>query len=238
VFFHFFFPSWILKAAMIIMGTNPRTSYFQPLKGVYMAIIRTIEELESMYSRPGIRAMQKSLTSLDKHCKRFIELSPFVLLSSASASGSMDCSPRGGEPGFIKVFDDQTLLIPDRPGNNRLDSLHNLIETRKIGLLFLIPGVDETLRINGIAELSTAGDLLDLCIEQEKQPKLVIRVLIEEAFLHCAKALMRSGLWSDESRVDRNIMPTMGKMLKEQLQSEAPEETQEQMLERYKKSLY
>ncbi|MGH1366250.1 MAG: pyridoxamine 5'-phosphate oxidase family protein [Calditrichia bacterium] len=203
-----------------------------------MAIIRTIEELESMYNRPGTRAVQKSLTSMDKHCKRFIELSPFVLLSSSSQNGDMDCSPRGGEPGFIKVFDDRTLLIPDRPGNNRLDSLHNLIETKKIGLLFLIPGVDETLRINGIAELSTDPELLNLCVEQEKQPKLVVSVSVEEAFLHCAKALMRSGLWSDESRVNRNIMPTMGKMLKEQLQSATPEETQEEMLERYKKSLY
>lgn len=203
-----------------------------------MSIIQSIEQLESMYNKPGIRASKKSLTELDKHCRRFIELSPFVLLSSVSADGDLDCSPRGGAPGFVKVFDDKTILIPDRPGNNRLDSLHNLIETGKIGLLFLIPGVDETLRLNGSVELRTDSELLEICVEQEKQPKLVISVTVEEAFLHCAKALMRSKLWSDESRVERSVMPTMGKMLKEQLQSEDPEESQEDMIKRYEKALY
>lgn len=203
-----------------------------------MSAIQSIEQLESMYNKPGIRASQKSLIELDKYCRQFIELSPFVLLSSVGGEGDLDCSPRGGAPGFVTVLDNKTILIPDRPGNNRLDSLHNLIETGKIGLLFLVPGVDETLRLNGSVELRTDPELLEKCIEQDKQPKLVLSVTVEEAFLHCAKALMRSKLWSDESRVERSVMPTMGKMLKEQLQSEDPEESQEDMIKRYQKSLY
>ena len=203
-----------------------------------MSVIQSIEQLESMYNKPGIRASNKSLTALDKHCRRFIDLSPFVIISSVGSNGDLDCSPRGGAPGVVTVLDDKTILMPDRPGNNRLDSFHNLIETGKIGLLFLVPGIDETLRLNGSVELRTDSELLEKCIEQDKQPKLVVYVKVEEVFLHCAKALMRSKLWSDESRVERNVMPTMGKMLKEQLQSEDPAETQEDMIKRYEKSLY
>src|SRR6185436_1998586 len=144
--------------------------------------------------------------------RRFIELSPFLVLATAGETGGMDASPRGGAPGFCKVPDERTLLIPDAPGNNRLDSLENILATGRVGLLFLIPGVDETLRVNGSAILSRAEGDLDLCRDERRTPKVAIRVSVQEAYLHCAKAFMRSRLWSAESQVDRALLPTLGQM--------------------------
>jgi PPOX class probable FMN-dependent enzyme len=149
----------------------------------------------------------------------------------------MDASPRGGEPGFVKVIDANTLLIPDSPGNNRLDTLENIVDTGRIGLLFLVPGVDEALRANGTAVLSNDDRYLDLCTTAKRRPKLVIEVKVAEAYLHCAKALMRSTLWDPASRVDRSLLPTMGEMLKDQTCSDAPAESQEEMLARYVQDL-
>jgi len=191
------------------------------------------EALRSLYTTPKERAIKKQLPQLDTHCRRFITLSPFVVVSSASISLAMDASPRGGEPGFVKVIDANTLVIPDSPGNNRLDTLENIVDTGRIGLLFLIPGVDEALRANGTALLSNDDRYLDLCTTAKRRPKLVIEVKVAEAYLHCAKALMRSALWDFSSRVDRSLLPTMGEMLKEQTHSDAPAESQEEMLARY-----
>ncbi|MEL7979985.1 MSMEG_1061 family FMN-dependent PPOX-type flavoprotein [Vreelandella titanicae] len=159
-------------------------------------MIRTTEELYQLYPEPKERALKKQLSRLDRHCQRFIELSPFVVIATGNASG-FDASPRGGEPGFIKVVDDLTLVIPDSPGNNRLDSLKNIVESGQAGLLFLIPGVDETLRINGAAHVSVDEEKLQLFASEKRAPKVVIEVTVEEAYLHCAKALMRSKLWAD-----------------------------------------
>src|SRR5947208_5615787 len=123
--------------------------------------ITSVDALRALYATPGERAVKKQLSSLDRHCRRFIELSPFLVLATAGATGTMDASPRGGVPGFIKVQDERTLLVPDAPGNNRLDSLENILATGRVGLLFLVPGVDETLRVNGSAVLSQAADDLD-----------------------------------------------------------------------------
>jgi len=199
--------------------------------------IDTREALRSLYTTPKERAVKKQLPQLDTHCRRFIALSPFVVVSSASTSLAMDASPRGGEPGFVKVIDANTLLIPDSPGNNRLDTLENIVDTGRIGLLFLIPGVDEALRANGTAVLSCDDPYLDLCTTAKRRPKLVIEVKVAEAYLHCAKALMRSALWDPASRVDRSVLPTMGEMLKDQTYSEAPAESQEEMLARYTQDL-
>jgi uncharacterized protein len=199
--------------------------------------IDTREALRSLYTTPKERAIKKQLPQLDTHCRRFIALSPFVVVSSASPSLAMDASPRGGEPGFVKVIDANTLLIPDSPGNNRLDTLENIVDTGRIGLLFLIPGVDEALRTNGTAILSCEERYLDLCTTAKRRPKLVIEVKVAEAYLHCAKALMRSALWDPASRVDRSVLPTMGEMLKDQTYSEAPAESQEEMLARYTQDL-
>ena len=143
--------------------------------------IDTREALRSLYTTPKERAVKKQLPQLDTHCRRFIALSPFVVVSSASTSLAMDASPRGGEPGFVKVINANTLLIPDSPGNNRLDTLENIVDTGRIGLLFLIPGVDEALRANGTAVLSCDDRYLDLCTTAKRRPKLVIEVKVAEA---------------------------------------------------------
>ena len=199
-------------------------------------MIRTIEELYLLYPEPKERALKKQLSRLDRHCKRFIELSPFVVIATGNASG-FDASPRGGEPGFIQVVDDVTLRIPDSPGNNRLDSLKNIIESGRVGLLFLIPGVDETLRINGAAHVSVDAEKLQLFASEKRAPKVVIEVTIEEAYLHCAKAFMRSKLWADESRLERSVLPTMGQMIQEQIGSSGSPEPQEEMVARYAQDL-
>ena len=199
--------------------------------------IESVEQLRNLYVAPKERAIRKQLPHLDVHCRRFISLAPFVVLASSDAGGRIDASPRGGDPGFVKVPDDGTLLIPDAPGNNRLDSLENIVATNQVGLLFMIPGVDETLRVNGTAILSDAVRDIDVCANERRRPKLVIRVSVREAYLHCAKALMRSRLWSDESRIDRGVLPTLGQMINEQTGIDAPVETQEEMVRRYARDL-
>jgi uncharacterized protein len=159
--------------------------------------------------------------------------------------GLWACRHLWWEAGFVKVLDESTLLIPDSPGNNRLDSLHNIIETGQIGLLFLVPGMDETLRINGRAEISTDEALRTLCTDtltgKPRIPKLAIRVSVQASYLHCAKALMRSDLWNAAKHIERSSMPSMGEMLRDQMadriSADTVFETQEQMLERYKQTL-
>lgn len=195
--------------------------------------IQSLSELRSLYGAARERSVKKEMPRLDVHARRFIGLSPLLVVASAGGPGALDASPRGGAPGFVKVTDDSTLLIPDAPGNNRLDTLENIVQTGAVGLLFLVPGVDETLRVNGRAVLSLREDDLALCTDDRRQPKLVIRVTVEAAYLHCAKALMRSSLWDPAKHVDRAIMPSMGEMMKDQIGGELPAETQAQMLARY-----
>ncbi len=196
--------------------------------------IDTLDALRTLYPAPKERALRKQLTRLDVHCQRFVALSPFVVLSSGGASGAMDASPRGGPPGFVRITDDgHTLLLPDAPGNNRLDTLENIIATGGLGLLFLIPGVDETLRVNGRATLSADAALIDSFATEKRRPKLVIRIQVAEAYLHCAKSLMRSHLWSAGPHTDRAGLPSMGQMVADQVGAEPPTETQAQMVARY-----
>ena len=195
--------------------------------------IQTIADLRQLYAAPQGRAVQKEIQHLDVHCRSFIALSPFLMLATTDDQHQLDASPRGGEPGFVKVIDAQTLLIPDAPGNNRLDSLENIINTGKLGVLFLIPGFDETLRINGSASLSQSPADIALCSTEKRAPKLVIRVSVQAAYLHCAKALMRSKLWDPAALVDRARMPTIGKMIADQTGLQIAPETQEEMAKRY-----
>jgi hypothetical protein len=199
--------------------------------------ITTLDALRSLYASPRERSVKKELKQLDVHCKRFISLSPLVVLASSGADGALDASPRGGGPGFVRVVDSNTLLIPDAPGNNRLDSLENLVQTGRIGLLFLVPGVDETLRVNGTAILSTHAADLAACADAKRTPKLVIRVTVQATYLHCAKALMRSALWDASRHVERSVMPSMGEMMKDQIGGAIPCETQAEMLARYAQDL-
>ena len=194
-------------------------------------------QLRGLYAPAGERALAKELTFLDPHCQRFVALSPFLVMGSSDAQGRQDATPRGGEPGFVKVLDAHTLLLPDASGNNRLDSLSNIIETGSVGLLFMLPGVDETLRINGRAVLSVAPDHLQVFATDRKPPKLVVVITVAQAYLHCAKALMRSRLWSAQTQVARSVLPTMGKMIGDQMGVEFPPETQEQMVARYQQDI-
>ena len=203
-----------------------------------MAEITSLTQLRSLYAKPNERAVKKDIGRLDKHCRALVELSPFVIISSANARGQLDASPRGGHPGFVKVLDEQTLIIPDWGGNNRLDTLENIVQTGRAGLMFMLPGVNEVLRINGEALLDTGEQYRAQCAERGKLPKLVLVLKVEEAFLHCAKAIMRAGLWLPESQLTRSSLPTIGQMLKDQLNSPGEPESQQAMEARYNKVLY
>lgn len=199
--------------------------------------ISSEEELRTLYGWPKGRAKIKVLTQLEKHSKNFILHSPFLVMSTYDKDGRADASPRGGQVGFVKMLDDHTLLIPDAKGNNRVDSLINIVETGNVGCLFLIPGIDETLRINGSAIISTDKEYMDCFSEEDRPPKSCIKITIQEVFLHCAKAFMRSKLWEEANRVERPGFPTMGTMLNEQLNTDNPFESQEDMVKRYSKDL-
>ncbi len=199
--------------------------------------ITTREQLRALYAQPTERARRKQLSALDAHCRAFIALSPFVVLATSDAAGRVDATPRGGAPGFVVVQDDHTLLLGDAPGNNRLDALQNLIENPQAGLLFMVPGVDETLRVNGRVVLSTDAADLAACSDAKRAPKVVLRMTVQEAFLHCAKAFMRSRLWQADAQVDRDRLPTMNQMIHDQLGLDTPPEPQADMLQRYQQDL-
>jgi len=203
-----------------------------------MSKINTISDLRALYGYAKGRAADKVIYKLEKHSKQFISLSPFCLMATFNIAGSADVSPKGDAPGFVQMPNDKTLLIPDRPGNNRIDGLCNIIGTPSIGLLFLIPGVMETLRVNGTAEISIDETLLSRFEVQGKLPKSVIIVTIEEIFLHCAKSIMRSSLWDNTAQIDRKDLPTISEMINDQIGSKEAIETNADMIARYKKSLY
>jgi len=203
-----------------------------------MAKITTYEELRALYPPTVERAVLKEMSALDRHAKRYIELSPFVALATTGVDGLGDVTPRGGEPGQVRVENDNSVLLPDWPGNNRLDSLENIIDCPGVGLLFLIPGVKETLRVNGKAEIITDDDVRQLFEMRGKLPRSVIRIAVEEVYLHCAKALMRSHLWDDAARIERSELPTMNQMIRDQTGSSGRLIGQEEMEESYKAVLY
>lgn len=195
--------------------------------------IQTRDALRQLYALPHERAVKKEIRALDVHCRRFIALSPFVLLATGDAAHRLDASPRGGDPGFVQVTDDGVLLLPDAPGNNRLDSFENIVDTGQVGLLFLIPGFDETLRINGEAVLSIDPPDIAACTTERRAPKLVVRVTVTAAYLHCAKAFMRSRLWDAAAQVDRAVLPSAGKMISDQTGLVVEPETAQAMARRY-----
>jgi hypothetical protein len=172
--------------------------------------------LREIMGTPMELAVRKQLGKLDSYCREFIARSPFLCLGTADAKGRADVSPRGDPAGFVQVLDDHTLIIPDRPGNNRLDTMNNIMENPNVGLLFFIPGFEDTLRVNGRATIVRDPQALRRAAVNGKAPKVAIRVAVDEAFLHCAKALKRSRLWDPANRVDRREMPTLAKMILEQ----------------------
>ena len=174
------------------------------------------EQLRTFIGTPSDLAVAKAIKSLDKYCLAFIERSPFVLVGTASKGGKNDVSPRGDQAGFVQVIDATTLFIPERPGNKRVDTLSNLIENPDVGLLFLIPGFDDCLRVNGKAKVVKEATLLERSAVKNKIPQLGILISVEGAMLHCAKAIRRSKLWENDSKHNRNELPSIGKMILEQ----------------------
>ncbi|GAA6120971.1 MSMEG_1061 family FMN-dependent PPOX-type flavoprotein [Acidovorax sp. FG27] len=197
-------------------------------------MITTEAELRTLYAAPGERAVRKQLSQLDAHCRRFVALSPLCVVATGGTAGSLlDASPRGGPPGFVQVSEAGDLLLPDAGGNNRLDTLTNLLHDPRIGILFLIPGVDETLRVNGTARLRDEPGFTSLFAAERQAPRLVVQVQVREAYLHCAKALMRSRLWQPAAQIDRGALPTLNQMIHDQTGNPAAPESQAEMVGRY-----
>src|SRR5690554_2973307 len=197
-----------------------------------------LDALRDHYGNPSDNAQRKQLDRLDHHCRKLIAASPFVVIGTSNARGEQDVSPRGDPPGFVRVLDDKHLLIPDRPGNRRLDSLSNLLENPGIGLLFMIPGMNETLRVNGRGRIVTDPEVLaDLAI-QGKPPLSALLVEVEAAYLHCGKALIRSKLWSSEAQVDRRSLPSLGQILADQIEGLEVKEQEERLETAYRETLY
>jgi PPOX class probable FMN-dependent enzyme len=178
------------------------------------------------------------LDHLDIHCRNFIALSPFCVLSSSDASGQADASPRGDPPGFVKVLDARTLLLPDRPGNNQVDSLQNIVENPGVGLLFFVPGMNETLRVKGKAEITTDPELLQPTTVSGRHPLSGLKVTVEEAFLHCGRALIRSRIWDADAQIDRSSYPTYGQVLADQIADANAQEIDEDEAQANRERLY
>lgn len=202
-----------------------------------MEAITELDDLRERYGEPGWRAVKKEVDHLDKHCRAFIEIAPFMVIGSAGADGRGDVSPRGDAPGFVHVIDDHTLAIPDRVGNNRTDTLSNIIENADVGLLFMVPGMNETVRVNGKARVVTDPDLLETLIAQGKPPRSAIVVKVDSAYYQCAKALMRSKLWTDDYKIDRKSFPSLGQIIADQADAD-PAETEAGIQQSMKDRLY
>jgi len=204
--------------------------------------ITTSSQLRELYDMPMELVVKKQKDELDDFTQQYLSLSPFAVISSVGSNGLLDCSPRGETPGFIKSIDRKTIAIPDRPGNNRLDSLSNIIENPSIGIIVLIPGFKECLRVNGDAKIVTNIEILEKFEHNGKLPKSAIIVTIKEIYFHCAKAITRSKLWDIESQIDRQVMPTLGRMLMQQIDPSKTDdeirELEELIEKRVKTTLY
>ncbi len=179
----------------------------------FESVIETEEQLRSIIREPHQLVANKSLTHLDRHCGIFIGRSPFLLISTCSAKGDMTISPKGDPEGFVKILNNKTLAIPDRPGNNRVDSMRNILQNPKVGLLFMIPGKSETLRVNGRAKIVQDKSLRDSMSVNDRSPKLVIVVDVEEALFHCSKCIIRSSLWDQNSWPSLEGLPSLAETL-------------------------
>jgi uncharacterized protein len=202
-----------------------------------MAKIDSIEKLRAIYTAASPRAVAKQITRIDPHAEKFIAASPFLVMSTYGPDGLCDISPKGDAAGFVAVLDDKTLAIPDRRGNNRLDGLTNLIDNPAIGLIFFLPGMNETLRIQGTAEIRDDQDLLDRFAENGKTPVSVTVITVSELYFHCAKALMRSNLWDPANHINRDMFPSIGQIIKDQAELDIVAESQDEMIEHYKNTM-
>ena len=195
------------------------------------------DDLATIYPAPSPRVIAKARPEINIHAKKFIGMSPFCVLATSGADGSVDASPRGGNPGFIHVAGPNLLLMPDRSGNNRIDSFRNIVEgSGFVQLIFFVPGIDETLRVGGRGKLSAAPDQLASMVEFGKPPRAVLSIDVHEAYFHCGKALMRAKLWSQDTRVERAVMPSISQVIHDQTNLGEPE-SQAVVEERYKTQL-
>jgi uncharacterized protein len=194
-------------------------------------------DLAAIYPKPTPRVIAKARPAIDSHAKNFIGMSPFCVLATSGADGSVDASPRGGNPGFVGVTGPNTLVMPDRSGNNRIDSFRNIVEgSGFVHLVFFVPGIDETLRVGGRGSVSADPELLAAMVEFGKPPRAVLRIDVNEVYFHCGKALMRSKLWSADTRVERSVMPSISTVIHDQTSLGEPE-SQDVVYERYKTQL-
>jgi len=196
-----------------------------------------LEGLGRLYPAPKPRTAAKVIDHVDRHAARFIALSPFCVFASVGADGTVDASPRGGAPGFVRVEGPRRLLMPDRPGNNRLDSFRNILSgSGEVGMLFFIPGIDDALRLNGRASLTDDPALLASLVEFGKPPRTVVEITVREVYLHCPKAMMRARLWDTAAHQPRTALPSLGEMIRDQTGMGEAETTAEAMV-RFKETL-
>ena len=188
-------------------------------------IVTSQSGLRETYDQPRDGAVKKQLDRLDKHCQAFLALSPFCVIGTTDSEGRVDCSPRGDMPGFARIADDRTVLLPDRPGNNRLDTLGNVVEHPEVGMIFMVPGFNETLRINGRAEVVRDDALCAEFAVHGKPARSVLRITVREVFFHCAKAFIRSKLWDPAAQQDRKSFPSFGTILTDQTKQGNADET-------------
>jgi uncharacterized protein len=195
------------------------------------------DDLKTIYPEPTARVIAKARPEIDIHARKFIEMSPFCVLATSGSDGSVDASPRGGGPGFVHVGGPNRLLMPDRPGNNRIDSFKNIVEgTGFVHLVFFVPGLDETLRVAGKGAVTADPALLEAMQEFGKLPRAVLRIDVSEAYFHCGKALLRSKLWSRDTQVEREVFPSISQIIHDQTKL-GDAETQIEVEARYKTQL-
>lgn len=190
-------------------------------------------DLRGLIGEPTDLVRSKIADRLNDLTRRFVERSPFLCLATSAADGSCDVSPKGDPAGFVRILDEKTLLLPDRPGNRLADSLRNILQNPHVALLFVIPGVTDTFRVNGRAEIVTDAELLEQCAVEGKVPKLALRIDIDEAYTHCSKAFLRSNLWDPDAYVDRADLPTPGELLRSTNAEIEPDEYDAARAERY-----
>lgn len=201
-------------------------------------MLTTVEQLEAIYGQPHDRAVHKEIAYLNLDYQAMVRASPLLIVSSVGAEG-LDCSPRGDAPGFVRIIDERTLAIPDRPGNNRIDTLRNIVRDPRISLLFIIPGIGETLRVNGTAQISAEPELLASFAVNGKPARTVLLVRIEAAYFHCSKAMVRSDLWNPQKYLERSALPTAGAFHKRLNDGQFDAERYDQQApERMRNSLY
>ena len=201
--------------------------------------ISDLSTLEEHFDEPLEAAVAVMRESLDKYQRQFIEMSPFACIATADASGQPTISPKGDAPGFIKVIDDETLLMPDRIGNNKVESFHNLVKNPKLGIIFMIPGVRETLRISGEASITTEQEILKFAQVGKNPVKTGLLIKVTKVYFHCGKAMIRSKLWDENSKLAPGVLPSFGEIIKEEANLDGSTEELDEMMEGvYKNELY